>query len=159
VPVALVDRPPPPPNQGVCSAPLGMSCSDRPNSQGHARRARPRVRSGARWLRAASPPPPIDMQVIPIPIIQNDPIVDPKQRTAATGRGAHMKHVAPHEISGPKSARPHGGIPSPGAEQRRGQWVVSGQEFTYGWIGQQPGSGLSDRPPATLGQIHFLDRF
>jgi hypothetical protein len=22
-----------------------------------------------------------------------------------------MKHVAPHEISGPKSARPHGGIP------------------------------------------------
>jgi hypothetical protein len=32
-----------------------------------------------------------------------------------------MKHVAPHEISGPKSARPHGGIPSPGAEQRRGQ--------------------------------------
>jgi hypothetical protein len=56
----------------------------------------------------------------------------------AAGRGAHMKHVAPHEISGPgapgpKSARPHGGItPSPGAEQRRGQrqWVVSGQGFT-----------------------------
>jgi hypothetical protein len=46
------------------------------------------------------------------------------------GRGEHMKHVAPHEISGPKSARPHGGIPSPGAEQRRGLWVVSGQGFT-----------------------------
>jgi hypothetical protein len=29
-----------------------------------------------------------------------------------------MKHVALHEISGPKSVRPHGGIPSPGAEQR-----------------------------------------
>jgi hypothetical protein len=29
-----------------------------------------------------------------------------------------MKDVAPHEISGPKSARPHGGTPSsPGAEQ------------------------------------------
>jgi hypothetical protein len=40
-----------------------------------------------------------------------------------------MKHVAPREISGPKSARPHGGIPSPGAEQRRGQWVISGQGF------------------------------
>jgi hypothetical protein len=24
-----------------------------------------------------------------------------------------MKHVAPQEISGPKSARPHGGIPDP----------------------------------------------
>jgi hypothetical protein len=42
-----------------------------------------------------------------------------------------MKHVAPHEISRPKSARPHGGIPSPGAEQRRGQWVISGQGFTW----------------------------
>jgi hypothetical protein len=27
--------------------------------------------------------------------------------------------------------------------------------FEYGWTGQQPSSGLSDRPPATLGQIHF----
>jgi hypothetical protein len=26
--------------------------------------------------------------------------------------------MAPHGIPGPKSARPHGGIPSPGAEQR-----------------------------------------
>jgi hypothetical protein len=43
-----------------------------------------------------------------------------------------MKHVAPHEISGPKSARPHGGIPaSPGADQRRGQWVVSGWPRIY----------------------------
>jgi hypothetical protein len=46
------------------------------------------------------------------------------------GDHIYMKHVAPHEISGPKSARPHGGIPSPGAEQRRGQWVVPGQGFT-----------------------------
>jgi hypothetical protein len=45
-----------------------------------------------------------------------------------------MKHVAPHEISGPRSARPHGGIPSPGAEQRRGQWVASGQGFAYGIV-------------------------
>ena len=25
----------------------------------------------------------------------------------------------------------------------------------YGWIGQGPSSGFFDRPPATLGQIHF----
>jgi hypothetical protein len=31
-------------------------------------------------------------------------------------------------------------------------WVV---EIMYGWIGQQPGSGLSDRPRLALGQIHF----
>jgi hypothetical protein len=77
-----------------------------------------------------------------IPVIQNEPIVDPncvlrfgpaatryglRESAPAAGGGAHMKHVAPHEISGPKSARPHGGTPSPGAEQRRGQWVVSGQ--------------------------------
>jgi hypothetical protein len=37
-----------------------------------------------------------------------------------------MKHVAPHEISGPKSARPHGGIPSPGAEQRRAERPMGG---------------------------------
>jgi hypothetical protein len=62
------------------------------------------------------------------PIIAIGPIVDQKQRTAAAAttctkasrqpvesREAHMKHVAPYEISGPKSARPHGGIPSPGA--------------------------------------------
>jgi hypothetical protein len=55
---------------------------------------------------------------------------DLRESEPAAGRGAQMKHVAPHEISGPKSARPHGGIPSPGAEQRRGQWVVSGQGFT-----------------------------
>jgi hypothetical protein len=45
-----------------------------------------------------------------------------------------MKHVAPHEISGPKSARPHGGIPScpsPGAEQRRGQAVGGFWPRTY----------------------------
>jgi hypothetical protein len=52
-----------------------------------------------------------------------------RESEPAAGRRAHMKHVAPHEISGPKSARPHGGIPSPGAEQRRGQWVVSSQGF------------------------------
>jgi hypothetical protein len=38
-------------------------------------------------------------------------------RQPVEGRGEHIKHVASHEISGPKSARPHGGIPSPGAEQ------------------------------------------
>jgi hypothetical protein len=74
------------------------------------------------------------------PLIPKRPIVDqnfvlcqplrPARKRAAAGRGAHMKHVAPHKISGPKPARPHGGIPSPGAEQRRGQWVVSGQGFT-----------------------------
>ena len=26
---------------------------------------------------------------------------------------------------------------------------------TYGWTGQETGSGLSDRPRAILGQIHF----
>jgi hypothetical protein len=52
-------------------------------------------------------------------------------RQPAAGRGAHMNCLAPHEISGPKSARPHGWIPSPGAEQRRGQWVVSGQSSMW----------------------------
>jgi hypothetical protein len=72
------------------------------------------------------------------PFELNKPIVDQncefwasrydlRESEPAAGREAHMKHVAPHEISGSKSARPHGGIPSPGAEQRRGQWVVSGQ--------------------------------
>jgi hypothetical protein len=70
-----------------------------------------------------------------------------------------MKHVAPHEISGPKSARPHGGIPSPGAEQRRGQWVVSGQGFTYGWMPHNASFGFLDLTPATLGVFASLDRF
>jgi hypothetical protein len=57
---------------------------------------------------------------------------DLRESEPAAGREAHMKHVAPHEISGPKSARPHGGIPDRpvlSSEQRRGQWVVTGQEF------------------------------
>jgi hypothetical protein len=32
----------------------------------------------------------------------------------------YMKHVAPHEIPGPKSVRPHGGIPSSAAERPMG---------------------------------------
>jgi hypothetical protein len=57
---------------------------------------------------------------------------DLREIEPAAGRGAYMKHVVPHEISGPKhrswlAARPHGGTLSPGAEQLRGQWVVSGQ--------------------------------
>jgi hypothetical protein len=77
-----------------------------------------------------------------IPIIQNEPIVDPncalgqplrpaRKRPGSRSRGAYEARVAPHEISGPKSARPHGGIPSPGTEQRRGQWVGSGQGGIY----------------------------
>jgi hypothetical protein len=56
----------------------------------------------------------------------------PTGKTAGSrSRGTYEVRVrgTPHGISGPKLARPHGGIPSPGAEQRRGQWVVSGQGF------------------------------
>jgi hypothetical protein len=51
-----------------------------------------------------------------------------------------MKHEAPHEISGPKSAHPHGGIPSPGA---------------YGRMPHNASFGFLDLTPATLGQIYF----
>jgi hypothetical protein len=36
------------------------------------------------------------------------------------------------------------------------QWTGENAEVCgYGWTGQRSSSGLSDRPPATLGQIHF----
>jgi hypothetical protein len=34
-------------------------------------------------------------------------------------------------LPAPPPPRPHGGTPSPGAEQRRGQWVVPGQGLTW----------------------------
>jgi hypothetical protein len=33
--------------------------------------------------------------------------------------------------------------------------TLQGGKGKYGWTGQEPGSGLSDRPRAILGQIHF----
>jgi hypothetical protein len=49
-----------------------------------------------------------------------------QQKKPSAPKGRDIKHVAPRGISGLKSARPYGGIPSPGAEQRRGQWPVGG---------------------------------
>jgi hypothetical protein len=44
------------------------------------------------------------------------------------------------------------------ARKRPRSWVIR-KNLGYGWIGQQPGSGFINRPPATLGVFASLDRF